>query len=153
MECQPDTQEVPIPEDTNARGTAATKALADLLAKPATLEPKTRDHRLTGYINEQIRRLRQPRLADEVDPAFLRHLEAVRKAFNEEIPLSVTERVRTLMRAGVEGVDLIDELTKMMDELPIPETEVEPQRPSTSGVNIICSMGITGIESETGSPN
>ena len=108
---------------------------------------------MTGYINKQIRRLRQPRLGDEVSHAFLRHLEAVRKAFNEEIPLSITERVRTLMRAGIEGIELIDELTKMMDELPKPETEVEPPKKAEDQVDIIGSMVITGIESETGSPN
>lgn len=148
VECEPDTQGVPIPEDTNARVTAATQALADLLAKPASLDPRTRDDRVTAYINEQIRRLRQPRLGDNIDPAFLRHLEAIRRAFNEEIPLSITERVRTLMRSGAVEVELIDELTKIMDELPKPETEVETQRPRTSGVDIICSMGIVAEDTQ-----
>ena len=153
MQCDQDTPGVTIPDDTNARVTAATKALADFLAKPVSLEPRTRDDRVTSYINEQIRRLRQPRLGDDIDPEFLRHLEAIRKAYNEEIPLSITDRVRTLMRAGTEGADLVNELTSMMDELPKPEREEETKRPRISGVDAICSMGITGIQTETGSSN
>ena len=142
MECEPDTERRDLPDDTNARVTGAAAALAELLAKPTTLEPRTRDDRVTAYVNQEIRQLRQTRLGEEVDPSFLQRLEALRRAFNEELPLSISERIRGLMRVGVEGTELVDELSKMMDELPKSGQASEPQQIRNSRVEIICSMGI-----------
>ena len=147
LECEPDTERRDLPDDTNARVTAAAAALAELLAKPTTLEPRTRDDSVTKYVNDELRQLRQTRLGEEVDPGFLRHLETLRRAFNEEMPLSIAERIRELKRRGVEGVELVDELTRMMDELPKREKEVDgAQRIRDNRVEILCSMGIVGTE-------
>ena len=147
LECDPDTERRDLPDDTNARVTGAAAALAELLEKPTTLEPRTRDDQVTRYINEELRQLRQARLGEEVDAGLLRHLEALRRAFNEELPLSISERIRTLRRNGVEGgMGLVDELTKMMDELPKPEEEDSTQRVRENRVEIICSMGIVEEE-------
>ena len=142
LECEPDTERRDLPDDTNNRVTAAAVSLAELLAKPTTLEPRTRDGRVTAYVNQEIRQLRQIRMGEEVDPSLLQRLEALRRAFNEELPLSVTERIRTLMRGSVEGMNLVDELSKMMDDLPKPEEEDGTRQISDSRVQIICSMGI-----------
>ena len=142
LECEPDTERRDLPDDTNARVTAAAAALAELLAKPTTLEPRTRDDSVTKYVNDELRQLRQTRLGEEVDPGFLRHLETLRRAFNEEMPLSIAERIKNLMRRRVEGTELVDELSKMMDELPKPGEAGEPQQIRDSRVEIICSMGI-----------
>ena len=112
------------------------------MTRPTTLEPKTRDDRVTSYANQEIRQLRQIRIGEEVDPSFLRHLETLRGAFNEELPLSVTEHIGTLRRSGTEGMDLVDELSKMMDELPKLGEEAVTQQIRDSRVEIICSMGI-----------
>ena len=142
LECEPDTERRDLPDDTNARVTGAAAALAELLVKPTTLEPRTRDDRVTAYVNQEIRQLRQIRMGEEVDPSFLQRLEALRRAFNEELPLSITDRIRAMMRGGVEGTDLVDELSKMMDELPKSE-EADGTRQIRDGkVQIICSMGI-----------
>ena len=124
----------------------AAAALAEMLTKPTTLEPRTRDDRVTAYVNQEIRQLRQIRMGEEVDPSFLQRLETLRRAFNEELPLSVTERIKVLMRGGVEGMDLVDELSKMMDELPKSGEAAEPQQIRASRAGIICSMGIVEPE-------
>ena len=146
LECDPDAERVDLPEDTNARVTAAADALSALMARPTTLEPRTRDDQVTAYVNQELRRLRQLRMGENPDPGFLRHLEILRRAFNEELPLSITERIRALRRSGVEGMELVDELTKMLDELPKPEEQDITQRIRDSRVEIICSMGIVGEE-------
>ena len=66
----------------------------------------------------------------------------LRTAFNEELPLSITERIRTLMRGAVKGTELVDELSKMMDELPKSEVAGGTRQIRDSRVEIICSMGI-----------
>ena len=132
-----------LPDDTNARVAAAAAALAELLRRPTTLEPRTRDDSVTKYVNDE---LRQTRLGEEVAPSFLRHLEALRRAFNEELPLSIAERIRNLMRRRVEETELVDELSKMMDELPKSGEAGGTQQIRDSRVEIICSMGIIGIE-------
>ena len=142
LECEPDTERRALPNDTNDRVTAAAAALAELLTRPTTLEPRTRDDRVTSYVNQEIRLLRQLRIGEEVDPSVLRHPEVLRTAFNEELPLSITERIRTLMRGAVKGTELVDELSKMMDELPKPEVAGATRQIRDSRVEIICSMGI-----------
>ena len=142
LECEPDTERRELPDDTNARVTAAAAALSQLLAQPTTLEPRTRDDSVTKYVNDELRHLRQTRLGEEVDPSFLRHLETLRRAFNEELPLSIAERIKNLMRRRVEGTELADDLSKMMDELPKPEEESGTRQIRDSRVQIICSMGI-----------
>ena len=149
LECEPDTVRLDLPEDTNDRVTVAATALAELLTRPTTLEPRTKDERVIRYVNEEIRRLRQVRLGEEVDPRFLRHLETLRRAFNEELPLSITDRIRAMMRRNVEGLELVDELSKMMDDLPKSEAAREARPVRDSRVEILCSMGITGIDAET----
>ena len=101
---------------------------------------------MTKYVNDELRQLRQTKLGEEVDPGFLRHLETLRRAFNEELPLSIAERIKNLMRRRVEGTELVDELSKMMDELPKPEEESGTRQIRDSRVEIICSMGIVGTE-------
>ena len=149
LECGPDTERLDLPEDTNDRVTAAVAALVDMLARPTTLEPRTRDDRVTGYVNQEIRQLRQLRMGEEADPELLRHLETLRRAFNEELPLSITDRIRTLMRGGTEGMELVSELGKMMDELPKSGAAVEARPVKDSRVEILCSMGITGQGTKT----
>ena len=146
LECEPDTERRDLPDDTNARVTAAAAALAELLAKPTTLEPRTRDDNVTKYVNDELRKLRQTKLGEEVDPGFLRHLETLRRAFNEELPLSIAERIRNLMRRRADRTELVDELSKMMDDLPKSGEAKDTQQIRDSRVEIICSMGIVGTE-------
>ena len=115
-------------------------------AARSRLEPRTRDDSVTKYVNDELRQLRQTRLGEEVDPSFLRHLETLRRAFNEEMPLSITERIRALMHGRVDGTELVDELSKMMDDLPKSGQAGEPRQIRDSRVEIICSMGIVGTE-------
>ena len=144
LECEPDTERVDLPEDTNARATAATEALVNLLARPTTLEPRTRDDQVTAYVSQELRGLRQLRMGEDPDPGLLRHLEALRRAFIEELPLSVTDRIRALRHRGVEGMELVDELTKMMDELPKSGAAGETRPVKGNRAEILCSMGIVG---------
>ena len=65
LECKPETERLDLPEDTNDRVTAAATALAELLTRPTFLEPRTRDDRVTSYVNEEIRKLRQVGLGEE----------------------------------------------------------------------------------------
>ena len=82
LECEPDAERQDLPEDTNDRVTAASTAMGELLTRPTSLEPRSRDDRVTHYVNEEIRKLRQVRLGEEVDPAFLRDLEkSVQRGF------------------------------------------------------------------------
>ena len=142
LECEPDTERRDLPDDTNARVTGAAAALTEILAKPTTLEPRTKDDSVTKYVNDELRQLRQTKLEEEVDPSFLRHLETLRRAFNEELPLSIAERIRNLMRRLVNGTELVDELSKMMDELPKSEEAGATRQIKDSRVEILCSMGI-----------
>ena len=146
LECEHDTERRDLPDDTNARVTSAAAALAEMLTRPTTLEPRTRDDRVTSYVNEELRRLRQFRLGEEVDAGLLRHLEVLRRAFNEELPLSIAERIRALMHGRVDGTELVDELSKMMDALPKSGEAGEPRQVRDSRVEIICSMGIVEPE-------
>ena len=149
LECEPGTERVDLPEDTNARVTAATEALVNLLARPTILEPRTRDDQVTAYVSQELRMLRQLRMGEDPDPEFLRHLETLRRAFNEELPLSIADRIRSLRRGGVQGMDLADELTKMMDELPKSEAAGQARQARGTKTEIICSMGITRQVTQT----
>ena len=146
LECEPDTERVDLPEDTNARVTAATEALVKLLERPRILEPRTRDDQVAAYINQELRQLRQIRMGEDPNPGFLRHLEALRRAFNEELPLSITDRIRAMRRRGVEGMELTDELSRMVDELPKSEAAAEVRPVRDRRVEILCSMGIVPTE-------
>ena len=146
LECKPETERLDLPEDTNDRVTAAATALAELLTRPTTLEPRTRDDQATTYVNQEIRQLRQLKMGEEADPSFLRHLEILRRAFNEELPLSISDRIRALRRGGVEGMELANELTKMMDELPKPGGEADTRQIRGNRVEILCSMGFIAGE-------
>ena len=50
------------------------------------------------------------------------------------------------MRRRVDGTELVDELSKMTDELPKSGEAGEPRQVRDSRVEIICSMGIIGTE-------
>ena len=62
------------------------------------------------------------------------------------MPLSITERIMALMHGRVDGTELVDELSKMMDDLPKSGQAGEPRQIRDSRVEIICSMGIVGTE-------
>ena len=140
MECEPDTQAVPLPLDTNARVNAAVAALADaMVPKPVSLEPRQRDNRVNQYVNRQLGQLR---LDDRADLTRLRHLETLRIVFNGELPVSVNEKIRTLLREVVEGEPLISALTAMLAELPKPDQSDGPPHVVNTNIRIVCSMGI-----------
>ena len=140
VECEPGTSAVPLPDDTNARVSAAVAALADaMVPKPVSLEPRLRDDQVTRYVNRQLGQLR---LDDQDNLTRLRHLETLRVVFNGELPVSVNEKIRTLLREGVEGEPLISALTAMLTELPKPDQSDEPPRGVNINIRIVCSMGI-----------
>ena len=141
VECEPGTPAAPLPDDTNERVSAVVAVLADaMVPKPVALEPRLRDDQVTRYVNLQLGQLR---LDDQTDLPRLRHLETLRVAFNGELPVSVNERIRTLLREGVEGEPLISALTAMLAELPKPDQPDEPPRRVNTDIRVVCSMGIT----------
>ena len=141
MKCEPDTPAVPLPLDTNARVGAATAALVEKLApQPVELETRHRDDRVARYVNTQLGQLR---LDDQADAASLQRLESLRVAFTAELPVSVNERVRALMRDSATGRQLLDALAAMASELPKPDHSGESRPPPTSNVRVVCSMGIS----------
>ena len=140
VECEPGTSAVPLPPDTNARVGAAVAALAaELAPKPAALEPRRRDDQVTRFINAQLGQLR---LDDRADLAHLRRLETLRVAFNGELPVSVNERIRSLIREGVDGEGIIPALTGMLAELPKPNDSTETPRRVDTDIRVVCSMGV-----------
>ncbi len=140
VECEPSTSAVPLPDDTNVRVSAAVAALADaMVPKPVSLEPRLRDDQATRYVNRQLGQLR---LDDQDNLTRLRHLETLRVVFNGELPVSVNQKIRTLLREGVEGEPLISALTAMLTELPKPDQSDEPPRGVNINIRIVCSMGI-----------
>ena len=50
------------------------------------------------------------------------------------------------MRKNVEGLELVDELSKMMDDLPKSEEAREARPARGNGVEILCSMAIVDPE-------
>ena len=139
-ECEPDTPAVPLPLDTNARVGAAAAAMIEKLApQPVDLEPRQRDDWAARYVNTQLGQLR---LDDQADADYLRSVESLRVAFNAELPVSVNERVRALMREGTIGQQLADSLAAMASELPKPDDSRESRPPPTRDVRVVCSMGI-----------
>ncbi len=140
LACAPDTPAVPLPPDTNARVGKAVTALAEKLApKPAGMEPRHSDDQVTRYVNNQLGQLR---LDERSDAAHLRRVESLRAAFNAELPVSVNERVRRLMRDGVVGLELLNALTAMESELPQQDGDGETRKAATGDVRVVCSMGI-----------
>ena len=138
--CEPDTPAVPLPPDTNARVSAAATALAEeLVPKPAEPEPRRRDDQVTRYVNRAIGQLR---LDDHADAAYLRHVESLRVAFTAELPVSVNERIRALMREGTAGQQLLEALTAIAPELPKSESSGESQPKPAGDVRVVCSIGI-----------
>ena len=138
--CEPDKPAVLLPLDTNARvGTAVAALAGELAPKPAVPEPRRSDDQVTRYINAQLGQLR---LDEQADAAYLRRVESLRAAFTAELPVSVNERVRALMREGIAGQQLLDALASMESELPKLEDMDEKQQPPNSNVRVICSMGI-----------
>ena len=113
MECAPDTQAVPLPAGTNQRVTAAVAALTKVLAQSTPTQPRRRDDRVNRYIYTQLSQLR---LEQASDPNCLRSLESLRSAFAAELPQSVIESVRRLMREKVEGRQFAAELPRYFQE-------------------------------------
>ena len=140
VRCEPGTPASPLPDDTNERVSTAVAALADaMVPEPMALEPRLRDDQVTRYINLQLGQLR---LDDQAELSRLRHLETLRGAFNGELPVSVNERIRSLMREGFDGEALIPTLTAMLAELPKPDDPSELPRRVNSDIRIVCSLGI-----------
>ena len=143
VECEPDTTALPLPLDTNARVGAAMATLAAKLApQPVGLEPRQRDDRVGRYINTQLGKLR---LDESADVSHLRRLETLRAAFAAELPVSVNERIRALMRDGATGHQLLDALSAMASELPKQGGRSEGRPPRTNDVRVVCSMGIVTL--------
>ena len=141
LECEPGTPAIPLPPDTNRRVSRAVAALAEKLSpKPAALEPRRRDSQVTRYVNAQLSQLR---LEAQADPAFLQRLEEMRVAFNGELPVSVNERLKALMREKVDGQTLVSSLAEMLEELPKADEATSPERRPDGTTRVVCSMGIT----------
>ncbi len=140
VECEPDTPGVPLPPDINARVGAAVAALArELSPKPASLEQRRRDNRTARYIS---RHLRQLRMDDTHDADFLQKIEELRAAFTAELPHSVDERIRGMMRANITGNQLVSALNAMLPDLPKPNRCDKPIPPMGIPPQIACSMSI-----------
>ena len=77
------------------------------------------------------------------DLDHLKRLEDIRAALSGELPVSVNERIKALMRENVDGPALIAELEKMLEELPPADETDEPQSQSDDTIRVVCSMGIT----------
>lgn len=143
LECRPQTPPQPLPPDTNYRVTTTVEALAEELApKPVALEQRQRDNQVTRYLRAQIAQARQ---ASSGDRDRLRLLETLRRAFDQDLPYSVNERIRSLRRDGIEGDEFINALIAMRSDLPTtaaPDQLDEPQRRLSTHTRIVCSMGI-----------
>ena len=143
VECAPDTPAQPLPPDTNYCVTTAVAALAEQMApQPVALDPRRRDNQTTRYIRTQIAEARQ---ASSNDTERLRQLETIRRSFDQDLPYSVNERIRTLRRDGIEGDEFISALIAMRSDLPAtaaPDQLDEPQRRLTTHTRIVCSMGL-----------
>lgn len=141
VECEPETPAVPLPEDTNKRISAAAVVFADVMASaPAPLKPRQRDDRVTRFIN---RRLGQLRLDGQADRSRLRYIEALRVAFNAELPISVNSEVRAIMSQEVDDATLLSTLTRLRAELPDAGQPNEILRAPGNDLRIVCSLGIT----------
>ena len=141
LECEPDTPWAPLPPDTNARVGAAVAALAGRLAPtPIALESRRRDSQVTRFINT---RLGQFRLDGHADIEHLKRLEEIRAAFSTELPASVNERIKALMRENADGQALVAELGRMIEELPRMDEMDKPQGRVDNTIRVVCSMGIT----------
>ena len=140
VQCEPDTPAIPLPGDTNARVGAAVAALVEKLApQPITPEPRQRSDRVARYVDNQLSQLR---LEDQADAAYLQRLERLRAAFTADLPFSVNERIRALLRDGATGQQLLDALTAMESELPKSAVAGETRLQPASDTRIVCSMGI-----------
>ena len=141
VDCEPGTPAIPLPPDTNLRVSKAVAALAEKLAPgPAALEPRRRDSQVARYINTQLGQLR---LDVQADPTHLQRLEEMRVAFAAELPVSVNERIKALMREKADGQTLVSALAGMLDELPKANEATSPERRPDSTTRVVCSMGIT----------
>ena len=141
LECEPGTPATLLPPDTNRRVGRAVAALAEKLAPgPAALEPRRRDNQVTRYVNTQLGQLR---LDAQADPTHLQRLEKMRAAFTAELPVSVNERIKALMREKADGQTLVSALARMLEELPKADEAASPERRPDSTTRVVCSMGIT----------
>lgn len=141
LECEPVTPAIPLPPDTNQRVGRAVAALAEKLAPgPTALEPRRRDSQVTRYVNTQLGQLR---FDAQADPTHLQRLEEMRAAFTAELPHSVNERIKTLMREKADGQTLVSALARMLEELPKAEEATSTERQPDSTTRVVCSMGIT----------
>ncbi len=140
LECEPGTPADSLPPDTNTRVSRSVATLAEKLApRAAALEPRQRDSQVTRFVNTQLAQLRLDAMAS---PDHLRHLEQLRVAFNNDLPVSVNERIRALMRENAEGKRLILALADMRDELPKAEEVSRHEPPADNSIRVVCSMGI-----------
>ena len=140
LECEPGTPAVPLPSDTNDRVNRAGAALEDqIVHRLVALEPRHPEGQVIQYIN---RKLGQLRLDEPADLTRLRHIETLRRAFNSELPSGVNTRLRGIMIEGLDGDQLISELTAFLAELRKPEQTCETPRPANTDVRIVCSLGI-----------
>ena len=140
VQCPPDTPAKPLPANINARVRAAVAAMSAKLApQPVAPEPRRRDGQVIRYINTQLGQLR---LDQQADAASLRHIESLRMQFNAELPISVNEQVRDLMREGASGQQLLNALATMAYELPKPDDGGKTPPPPPGDSRVVCSMSI-----------
>ncbi len=141
VRCEPNTPGAPLPPDTNTRvGAAAAALMMKLTPKPAEPEPRRHDDQVTRHINRELGQLR---LDDQADAAYLRRVESLRTTFAAELPTSVNEHIRVLMRQGTNGQQLFDALAAIAPELPQRDDREESPPPLTNDMRIVCSMGVT----------
>lgn len=141
LECEPGTPATPLPPDSNRRVSRAAAAFAEKLApKPVALAPRRRDSQVTRYINTQLSQLR---LEAQADLAYLQRLEEMRAAFNAELPVTVNDRIRALMRENADEQTLVLALAGMLEELPKAHDTSSPEPKADGSIRVVCSMGIT----------
>lgn len=67
----------------------------------------------------------------------------MRAAFAAELPVSVNERIKALMREKADGQTLVSALARMLEELPKADEVTSTERQPDAAARVVCSMGIT----------
>ena len=136
-ECEPDTPTQPLPENTNARVTAASEAFAgDLSRMLGTARRRTPGNaRNRSFIRPQLNGV-------DADTATPQRIDALRQAFAGDLPNVVENELSDLRRLNLGGRELVVRLDLLQERYRLNPAIRSDARAARQPTRIVCSDGL-----------
>ena len=143
VDCGPDEPAKPLPEDTNARVTAAFKHFQhDISSRLGKARRPGSDTRLRRYLSKQLNLARE---SSKDDPAELQRIGVLQRIFLDHLQGNVLAELAEVRKMEMEGVGLIRRLEALRQHFklsPIDPDEDQAELLSVEVIRTICSDGL-----------